>query len=282
MAWVVGLIIPILLPCALGEPEVAVGARRDPAGIGIGGRDGELGDGVGRRVDHPDLVGCRLGEPEVAVGARRDPAGTGIGGRNGELGDGDRQQATIFQPFEPGPCPDPVGGAAAGAGGEQAARGLQRKVRRSPRAAVPGCVFDGVMRKLLSWVGVRENHGAHTDRPGRQWPARLLRFGGSRSSRPRPGRFLEPRRASVRFFVSAGFADFVTGSFLRHSAALSFWPVARRVAPAVRWLRSGGPCLVAESSPRAASSPRSRPGAAARPRRTSSGPAGCRRAWTSC
>ena len=59
MAWVVGLIIPIWLAVELGEPEVAVGARRDPLGTGIGGGDGELGDGVGRRVDHPDLVGCR-------------------------------------------------------------------------------------------------------------------------------------------------------------------------------------------------------------------------------
>ena len=52
MAWVAGLIIPIWLACLLGEPEVAVGARCDPDGTGIGGRDGELGDGVGRRVDH--------------------------------------------------------------------------------------------------------------------------------------------------------------------------------------------------------------------------------------
>ena len=57
MAWVVGLIIPIWLAPLLGEPEVAVGAGRDPVGIGAGGGDGELGDGVGRRVDHPDLVG---------------------------------------------------------------------------------------------------------------------------------------------------------------------------------------------------------------------------------
>ena len=63
---------PDLADVGLGEPEVAVGARRDPIGIGIGGGDGELGDGVGRRVDHPDRVGVVIGEPEVAVGARRD------------------------------------------------------------------------------------------------------------------------------------------------------------------------------------------------------------------
>ncbi len=33
MAWVVGLIIPICVGAALGEPEVAVGARRDRVGI---------------------------------------------------------------------------------------------------------------------------------------------------------------------------------------------------------------------------------------------------------
>ena len=116
MAWVVGLIIPILPVAASVNQRLPSGPAVIPLGLGIGGGDGELGDGVGRRVDHPDLVGCRLGEPEVAVGARRDPEGR-TGGRDGELGDGDRQQATILQPFEPGPCPDPVGEAAAGAGG---------------------------------------------------------------------------------------------------------------------------------------------------------------------
>ena len=38
----------------IGEPEVAVGAGRDRVGRGAGVRDGVLGDGVGRRVDHPD------------------------------------------------------------------------------------------------------------------------------------------------------------------------------------------------------------------------------------
>ena len=74
MAWVVGLIIPISLPL-LGEPEVAVGAGRDPIGLAVGRGDGELGDGVSRRVDHPDLVGIDFGEPEVAVGPGRDPDG---------------------------------------------------------------------------------------------------------------------------------------------------------------------------------------------------------------
>ena len=60
MAWVVGLIIPIWSAAELGEPEIAVGARRDPLGIRTGCGDGELGDDVGRRVDHPDLVGAGL------------------------------------------------------------------------------------------------------------------------------------------------------------------------------------------------------------------------------
>ena len=43
----------------IGEPEVAVGARRDPDGSAAGVRDGVLGDGIGRRVDLADLAGCR-------------------------------------------------------------------------------------------------------------------------------------------------------------------------------------------------------------------------------
>ena len=47
---------------------------------GFLGRDGELGDGAGGRVDHPDIVGVILGKPEVAVGAgpgRRSGDGRG-------------------------------------------------------------------------------------------------------------------------------------------------------------------------------------------------------------
>src|SRR5262249_12463129 len=78
---------PDLVGVDLGEPEVAVGARRDRGGAEEGGRDRELGDGVGRRVDHSDLVADDLGEPEVAVGTRRDPDGAGAGGRGGALRD---------------------------------------------------------------------------------------------------------------------------------------------------------------------------------------------------
>ena len=72
MAWVVGLIIPIALRAVIGEPEVAVGARRDPTGTGIGGGDGELGDDVGRRVDLTDL-----GSPLSSVNQRL-PSGPAV------------------------------------------------------------------------------------------------------------------------------------------------------------------------------------------------------------
>ncbi len=58
MAWVVGLIIPILLPLSSVNQRLPSGPAVIPSGLAAGGRDGELGDGVGRRVDHPDLVGA--------------------------------------------------------------------------------------------------------------------------------------------------------------------------------------------------------------------------------
>ena len=56
MAWVVGLIIPIWPATASVNQRLPSGPAVIPCGVGIGGRDGELGDGVGRRVDHPDLI----------------------------------------------------------------------------------------------------------------------------------------------------------------------------------------------------------------------------------
>ena len=145
MAWVVGLIIPILLRDALGEPEVAVGARRDPAGLGAGGRDvansvmawvvgliipillaaysvnqrlpsgpavipsgPELAVGMANSVMAwvvgliiPILLAAASVNQRLPSGPAVIPSRTGTGGRDGELGD--RQQATIFQPFEPRP-----------------------------------------------------------------------------------------------------------------------------------------------------------------------------------
>jgi len=37
---------------------------------------------------------------------------------------------------------------------------------------------------------------------------------------------LEALNGLQSFFVSAGFADFATGRFFRHSAAFPFWPKA--------------------------------------------------------
>ena len=101
----------------LGEPEVAVGAGRDPRRTGIGGGDGERADGVSGRVDHPDRVGAGLGEPEVAVGTGRDRSEnrlrwmTATAGER-ELGDrgNAREQATLFQPFEPKLSPASIAG----------------------------------------------------------------------------------------------------------------------------------------------------------------------------
>src|SRR5262249_33885448 len=73
-----------------GEPEVAVGARRDPPWVNDwvaavrGGGAGVRVEGVCRWVALAGLVGECLGEPEVSVRSRRDPPGPGAGGGNGE------------------------------------------------------------------------------------------------------------------------------------------------------------------------------------------------------
>ena len=55
MAWVVGLIIPIWLASSSVNQRLPSGPAAIPWAA-IGGGSGELGDGVGRRVDHPDLA----------------------------------------------------------------------------------------------------------------------------------------------------------------------------------------------------------------------------------
>ena len=185
MAWVVGLIIPILL--ALDSVN-----QRLPSGPAVIPwerlwRSGwELGDGVGRRVDHPDAaasVNQRFPSGPVVI-----PTGPLAAGER-ELGDGGRrQQATILQPFEPGPCPDPVGQAAAGTGGEQGDRCLQEEV--SPESTSRGSgmiVRRGHEEAPFSGLGERESR-RRTDRPGRRWPARCfiwrLKFNGRVSAVP--------------------------------------------------------------------------------------------------
>ena len=57
MACVVGLIIPIWLAVGSVNQRLPSGPAVIPTGSLSGRGDGELGDGVRRRVDHPDLVG---------------------------------------------------------------------------------------------------------------------------------------------------------------------------------------------------------------------------------
>ena len=59
MACVVGLIIPIWLARLSVNQRLPSGPVVIPWGQLYGRGDGELGDGVCRRVDHPDLVGER-------------------------------------------------------------------------------------------------------------------------------------------------------------------------------------------------------------------------------
>ena len=56
MASVVGLIIPIWLAVSSVNQRLPSGPAVIAYGTGIGRRDGELGDGVGRRVDLADLA----------------------------------------------------------------------------------------------------------------------------------------------------------------------------------------------------------------------------------
>ena len=65
-----GVIRPILLREHLGEPEVAVGARRDPAGADCSPWGSGTRVIVPLGVIRPILLAPILGEPEVAV---RDP-----------------------------------------------------------------------------------------------------------------------------------------------------------------------------------------------------------------
>jgi len=59
---------------------------------------------------------------------------------------------------------------------------------------------------------------------GRQWPVRVFLLGPTSQAAFRL--LLEALNGLQSFFVSAGFADFATGRFFRHSAAFPFWPKA--------------------------------------------------------
>jgi hypothetical protein len=76
---------PDLFSIELGEPEIAIGARRDAVRMDDWGK-GELSDrAIGR--DAPDLVPTVLSEPEVAIRASCDATRAASGIRKRELGD---------------------------------------------------------------------------------------------------------------------------------------------------------------------------------------------------
>ena len=68
MAWVVGLIIPILPAFHSVNQRLPSGPAVMPYSpeLAVGMVNSEMAWVVG--IDHPDLVGTRVGEPEVAVG----------------------------------------------------------------------------------------------------------------------------------------------------------------------------------------------------------------------
>jgi hypothetical protein len=86
--------LPDLVATRLGEPEVAIGPRRDAKRRAVGRRGGKLGDAA-TGGDAPDLVASGLGEPEVAIGPRRDARRRATRRRNSKLADfaGERQGA---------------------------------------------------------------------------------------------------------------------------------------------------------------------------------------------
>ena len=62
--------LPDVVAIPLGEPDGAIGPRRDANRPTIRGRERKLSDAT-TGSDAPDLT-IRLGEPEVAMGPRRD------------------------------------------------------------------------------------------------------------------------------------------------------------------------------------------------------------------
>ena len=104
--------------------------------------------------------------------------GNCTGGGNGKLGDARRTAGNDLPALRAGAVPGPGRPAAAGGGASRLLAACRRKARRCPRAVVPGCVFDGVMRKLLSGVGVetrikKRQHRSCGPAVAREWVAYL-------------------------------------------------------------------------------------------------------------
>ena len=178
MAWVVGLIIPILLRTGSVNQRLPSGPAVIPMGL-------ELAVGTGNSV--------------MVIDSRQRSSSPSSRGRVLVRLAERRRARAVSRPLA-----------------------AWRKAGRSPRAAVPGCMFDGVMRKFLSWVGVERITARHRS-PGADSGPRVASLGGlslHAASESIPEDVLQS------FFVLAGFADFATGSFARHASALSFLPVA--------------------------------------------------------
>jgi hypothetical protein len=80
--------LPDLVAKGLGEPELAMGPRRDANREAVGRRDRKLGQFVlGSGADAPDLIATELSEPEIAIGPRRDEIRPAARRRDRELGD---------------------------------------------------------------------------------------------------------------------------------------------------------------------------------------------------
>ena len=78
-----------LVLTALGEPEIAIAANRDPLGLGVRQGHRELADQIGADVEQADLVERGLGEVDVPVGPGDDLIDHRIGREReqGVLGD---------------------------------------------------------------------------------------------------------------------------------------------------------------------------------------------------
>ena len=78
---------PDLVAALLGEPEVAVRARRDAERLAVAREDRELGERASGR-NPPDPAGVEVGEPEVSVRSQSDCSGVATDPELGDLARG--------------------------------------------------------------------------------------------------------------------------------------------------------------------------------------------------